>query len=211
MSNVRAREKAEANQLRLAEEGRQQAEVKAKQATERRLKEQEEANEKQRAAEHVAGLQPDIRTLAQTKKQRFVYLGSGPLEGLAHESALKMLELTAGEVVTYFDSPLGFRHGPKSALDGDTLAVVYVSTDPYTRRYDLDIVAEIRAQLGRGRRHRDQRRADPRDARARRGAARAGRSGRRPGRPAVSGVRPVPGAVHRAGARQDARQPVPVR
>jgi tagatose-6-phosphate ketose/aldose isomerase len=101
-----------------------------------------------RAAEHVAGLQPDIRTLAQTKKQRFVYLGSGPLEGLAHESALKMLELTAGEVVTYFDSPLGFRHGPKSALDGDTLAVVYVSTDPYTRRYDLDIVAEIRAQLG---------------------------------------------------------------
>ena len=101
-----------------------------------------------RAAEHVADLQPDIRTLAQTKKQRFVYLGSGPLEGLAHESALKMLELTAGEVVTYFDSPLGFRHGPKSALDGDTLAVVYVSTDPYTRRYDLDIVAEIRAQLG---------------------------------------------------------------
>ena len=101
-----------------------------------------------RAAEHVAGLQPDIRTLAEAKKQRFVYLGSGPLEGLAHESALKMLELTAGEVVTYFDSPLGFRHGPKSALDGDTLAVVYVSTDPYTRRYDLDIIAEIRAQLG---------------------------------------------------------------
>ena len=100
------------------------------------------------AAEHVAGLQPDIRTLAEAKKQRFVYLGSGPLEGLAHESALKMLELTAGEVVTYFDSPLGFRHGPKSALDGDTLAVVYVSTDPYTRRYDLDIIAEIRAQLG---------------------------------------------------------------
>ena len=59
-----------------------------------------------------------------------------------------MLELTAGEVVTYFDSPLGFRHGPKSVLDGDTLVVVYVSTDPYTRRYDLDIIAEIRAQLG---------------------------------------------------------------
>lgn len=101
-----------------------------------------------RAAEYVSVLQPDIRTLAQTKKQRFVFLGSGPLEGLARESALKMLELAAGEVVTYFDSPLGFRHGPKSVLDGDTLAVVYVSTDPYTRRYDLDIIAEIRAQLG---------------------------------------------------------------
>ena len=110
--------------------------------------EREDAETLARAAEHVVGLQPDIRALAQTKKQRFVYLGSGPLEGLARESALKLLELTAGEVVTYFDSPLGFRHGPKSVLDGDTLVVVYVSTDPYTRRYDLDIIAEIRGQLG---------------------------------------------------------------
>jgi tagatose-6-phosphate ketose/aldose isomerase len=101
-----------------------------------------------KAAQHIVDLQADIRAVAQTKKQRFVYLGSGPLEGLARESALKLLELTAGEVVTYFDSPLGFRHGPKSVLDADTLVVVYVSTDPYTRRYDLDIIAEIRAQLG---------------------------------------------------------------
>jgi tagatose-6-phosphate ketose/aldose isomerase len=101
-----------------------------------------------RAAQHVVDNQADVRALAQTKKQRFVYLGSGPLEGLARESALKLLELTAGEVVTYFDSPLGFRHGPKSVLDADTLVVVYLSTDPHTRRYDLDIVAEIRAQLG---------------------------------------------------------------
>ncbi|VEG52265.1 tagatose-6-phosphate ketose/aldose isomerase [Mycolicibacterium aurum] len=100
------------------------------------------------AAEHVIGLQSDIRALAQTAKKRFVYLGAGPLAGLAQESALKLLELTAGEVVTYFDSPLGFRHGPKSVLDADTLVLVYVSTDPYTRRYDLDIIAEIRAQLG---------------------------------------------------------------
>ena len=126
-----------------------------------------------RAAEHVAGLQPDIRALAQTKKQRFVYLGSGPLEGLARESALKMLELTAGEVVTYFDSPLGFRHGPKSVLDGDTLVVVYVSTDPYTRRYDLDIIAEIRAQLGEDAVTVISTEPIPDDARARDRAARA--------------------------------------
>ncbi|OBC17131.1 tagatose-6-phosphate ketose isomerase [Mycobacterium sp. 852013-50091_SCH5140682] len=100
------------------------------------------------AAEHVASLQPDIRALARTAPQRIVYLGSGSLAGLAQESALKLLELTAGVVVTYFDSPLGFRHGPKSVLDGCTLVVVYVSNDPYTRRYDLDIVAELRAQLG---------------------------------------------------------------
>ena len=154
-----------------------------------------------RAAEHVAGLQPDIRTLAQAKKQRFVYLGSGPLEGLAHESALKMLELTAGEVVTYFDSPLGFRHGPKSALDGDTLVVVYVSTDPYTRRYDLDIIAEIRAQLGQD--------AvvvistEPIPDTHGPAVVLPGLDGLDDarGRPAVPGVRPVPRAVHRAGTR----------
>ena len=51
--------------------------------------ERDDAEALARAAEHVVGLQPDIRALAQTKKQRFVYLGSGPLEGLAQESALK--------------------------------------------------------------------------------------------------------------------------
>ncbi|GLP73142.1 tagatose-6-phosphate ketose isomerase [Mycobacterium antarcticum] len=100
------------------------------------------------AAQHVVDLQRDIRALARRKKQRFVYLGSGSLQGLAQESALKLLELTAGEVVTYFDSPLGFRHGPKSVLDADTLVIVYLSNDPHTRLYDLDIVAELRTQLG---------------------------------------------------------------
>jgi tagatose-6-phosphate ketose/aldose isomerase len=78
---------------------------------------------------------------------RFVYLGSGPLTGLARESALKLLELTAGRVVSYFDSSLGFRHGPKSVLNDATVVVVYLSNDPYTRRYDLDIVRELRQAL----------------------------------------------------------------
>jgi tagatose-6-phosphate ketose/aldose isomerase len=87
------------------------------------------------------------RELAERGYERIVYLGSGPLKGLARESALKMLELTAGRVATWFDSPLGFRHGPKSVLDPRTLVVVYVSGDPYTRLYDLDILAELRAAM----------------------------------------------------------------
>ena len=87
------------------------------------------------------------RGLASSGYERVVYLGSGPLKGLAHESALKMLELTAGAVVTSFDSPMGFRHGPKSILDERTLAVVYVSGDPYTRRYDLDLLDELRRSM----------------------------------------------------------------
>ncbi len=89
----------------------------------------------------------DIRALANEGCDRVVYIGSGPLTGLARESALKLLELTAGRIVTYYDSALGFRHGPKAVVDDSTLVVVYLSSDPYTRRYDLDIVAELRATL----------------------------------------------------------------
>lgn len=91
----------------------------------------------------LASRHEDLRELASSKYERVVYLGSGSLKGLAHESALKMLELTAGAVVTLFDSPMGFRHGPKSVLDERTLVVVYVSGDPYTRHYDLDLLAEL--------------------------------------------------------------------
>jgi tagatose-6-phosphate ketose/aldose isomerase len=80
--------------------------------------------------------------------RRLVFLGSGPLASLAQESALKSLELTAGGVVSYHDSSLGFRHGPKAVLDSETLAIVYISNNPYTRAYDLDIVAELRGSLG---------------------------------------------------------------
>ena len=89
--------------------------------------------------------------LAAAGNGRIVYLGSGGLQGLARESALKLLELTAGAVVAIADSPLGFRHGPKAFLDDDTLALVYLSADPYTRPYDLDIVRELRAALPAGR------------------------------------------------------------
>lgn len=100
------------------------------------------------AAERImANRLEDIRRLASSGYERIVYLGSGPLKGLAHESSLKLLELTAGEIVTYFESPLGFRHGPKSVLNDRMLAVVYVSGHPYTRRYDLDLLAELKRSM----------------------------------------------------------------
>jgi tagatose-6-phosphate ketose/aldose isomerase len=101
-----------------------------------------------RAGEQVLADRADaVRELANRGYERIVYLGSGPLKGLARESALKMLELSAGRVATWFDSPLGFRHGPKSIVDPRTLVIVYVSNDPHTRKYDLDIVAELRAAM----------------------------------------------------------------
>ncbi|MGN6742783.1 MAG: SIS domain-containing protein, partial [Amnibacterium sp.] len=89
-----------------------------------------------------------LRAIATRPYHRVVYLGSGPFAALAQEAALKLLELTAGRVVSFHDSALGFRHGPKAVLDPETLAVVFVSSDDYTRRYDLDIVRELQRSLG---------------------------------------------------------------
>ncbi|GLW17184.1 putative tagatose-6-phosphate ketose/aldose isomerase [Streptomyces sp. NBRC 13847] len=105
------------------------------------------------AAEHLTagGLDRDIDTLLARRPERMVYLGSSSaLKGLAHESALKLLELTGGALVASAESALGFRHGPKSVLTARTAVLVYVSNDPYTRRYDLDILAELRADLAPG-------------------------------------------------------------
>ena len=77
---------------------------------------------------------------------RIVYLGNLALKGVAQESALKILELTAGKVATMFDSPLGFRHGPKSIINDKTLIVVYLSDDDYRRQYELDLIKEMSGQ-----------------------------------------------------------------
>ena len=77
---------------------------------------------------------------------RIVYLGNIALKGVAQESALKMLELTAGKVATMYDSQLGFRHGPKSIINDDTLTVAYLSDDDYRRRYELDLIKEMAGQ-----------------------------------------------------------------
>ena len=77
---------------------------------------------------------------------RIVYLGNIALKGVAQESALKMLELTAGKVATMYDSQLGFRHGPKSIINDDTLTVAYLSDGDYRRRYELDLIKEMAGQ-----------------------------------------------------------------
>ncbi|MFK4998839.1 SIS domain-containing protein [Bacillus sp. N9] len=84
-----------------------------------------------------------IPQLVKESISKLVYLGSGVFEGLSRESALKCLELTGGSISTMYDTPLGFRHGPKSILDKETMVVVYLSNNPYTRKYDLDMLKEL--------------------------------------------------------------------
>lgn len=80
--------------------------------------------------------------------ERAVFLGSGPLTGSSRESALKVLELAAGQIPTSWDSTLGFRHGPKAITNGRTRVFVLLSSDPHTRRYDTDLATEVAAQFG---------------------------------------------------------------
>ena len=87
---------------------------------------------------------PLLQSLVARNFKRVVYLGSNELRGLAREASLKLLELTDGQVVALFDSPLGFRHGPKTIVDADTLVVVLLSNDAQARRYDLDLLRELR-------------------------------------------------------------------
>ena len=74
------------------------------------------------------------------------FLGSGPLAAVAQESALKLLELTAGKISTMSESVLGFRHGPMSALNKRTLFTQFISNDPRRQNYEMDLMREIRSK-----------------------------------------------------------------
>lgn len=92
-----------------------------------------------------------LPSLLKARFERVVCLGSKELKGLAREAALKMLELTDGRVISIADSALGFRHGPKTILNGSTLVVAFLSNDAHTRRYERDLLAELRRDAVAGR------------------------------------------------------------
>ena len=74
-----------------------------------------------------------LEAVAAKDFHRAVFLGSGPLKGIAEESHLKLQELTDGAVMCTFDSFLGFRHGPKAVVKNDALLVYLLSDDLHVR------------------------------------------------------------------------------
>lgn len=88
--------------------------------------------------------QDKTKELSKRGFKRIIYIGGSCFTGLAEEAALKVLELTAGKVITRFDSSLGLRHGPKFMIEGTTLVVCMLSNDAYVRQYDLDLFNEIK-------------------------------------------------------------------
>jgi tagatose-6-phosphate ketose/aldose isomerase len=74
------------------------------------------------------------------------FVGSGPLREVAKESALKVLEMTAGKTLTMTESALGLRHGPMAALDEQSLFVCFLSGDKSVQGYERDLLREIGAK-----------------------------------------------------------------
>lgn len=87
------------------------------------------------------------KAAAMETPDRMVITGSGALRFAAREGALKIMELSAGQIPALWDSSLGFRHGPKSFITPKTHVMVMVSSDPDIARYDRDLAAELRAQF----------------------------------------------------------------
>ena len=81
--------------------------------------------------------------VAQLDFNRAVILGSGPLQGAARESHLKIQELCAGKVMCTFNSFLGFRHGPKAVISPSTLLIYLFSNNEYAQQYELDLVKSV--------------------------------------------------------------------
>ncbi len=97
-------------------------------------------------AEGAEDLLGRLADWAPPRPNRAFFLGSGALKFAARESALKALELTAGRANASWDSPLGFRHGPKSAVEADAQIYVMLHPDHRTARYDADLAEEVARQ-----------------------------------------------------------------
>lgn len=97
-----------------------------------------------RAAEHLlerhAGA---LRREAESGAAKVVFLGTGPGAAVARETALKMLEMTAGRTTVLAESFLGLRHGPLALIDRRTMIVAFLSSRPLARAYELDVLSEI--------------------------------------------------------------------
>lgn len=90
---------------------------------------------------------PMIKAIAEQPYERVIFLGSGPLLGVARECHLKLQELTDGKVVCKHDSFLGFRHGPRAVTNEETLIVYLFSNDDHVFLYERDLCLSIDADV----------------------------------------------------------------
>ena len=90
-----------------------------------------------------------IEQIARSCKDRIVILTSA-MQALGKEVALKIIELTDGRVSAMPETFLGFRHGAVGYLRADTPVICFLSSDPHTLLYEMDLLDDLRDRgLGR--------------------------------------------------------------
>ncbi|HDY87445.1 MAG TPA: hypothetical protein ENH82_04925 [bacterium] len=57
---------------------------------------------------------------------------------------MKMQEMTEGRVAAQFNSFLGLRHGPQVFVNDECVVIAALSSDPYVRRYEIDMLRELK-------------------------------------------------------------------
>jgi tagatose-6-phosphate ketose/aldose isomerase len=94
----------------------------------------------------LANLDELAGAVAARQLSRAIILASSALIGVAREAALKLLEMTAGRTAALAETYLGLRHGPMSFVREDTLVLCLISSSKKTRRYELDLLQELRTK-----------------------------------------------------------------
>jgi glucosamine--fructose-6-phosphate aminotransferase (isomerizing) len=72
-------------------------------------------------------------------RSHFVYLGAGPMYGIAGEGSIKLQEMSLSYAHTYHT--MEYRHGPVSLVDEKTVAILLYSSD--TREEEAKLAAEL--------------------------------------------------------------------
>jgi tagatose-6-phosphate ketose/aldose isomerase len=96
-----------------------------------------------RAGQDFLSRAAEAERIASKGFTRVCFIGGGALASVAKESALKVLEMTAGQVQAMSETVLGLRHGPMAALDTQTLLLCFVSGNGHRAKYASDLLSEI--------------------------------------------------------------------
>jgi tagatose-6-phosphate ketose/aldose isomerase len=100
--------------------------------------------------ESLASLDAAAADIASRGASRVTVLTPPALYGAAREASLKVLEMSDGAIVSMPETFVGVRHGPLTFLRRDELVLCLLSSDMHLRRYEEDLLFELRAkQLGR--------------------------------------------------------------
>lgn len=95
------------------------------------------------AADQLPAIAAAAKNIAAMDITRICFLGTGAIKAAGDESALKVLEMSAGYYSVMSESFLGLRHGPLSWLGDNSLVVGSLSNTAERRKVENGLLREI--------------------------------------------------------------------